>query len=739
MTRSDRLFGSIKHSLNFVIHHCSAPKARPIQPKTIEESSDEESTPNPDFPFAVAKCRNADANGSTPDGSECDDEMGKSNKFDYTNKKNTGIRLGQFIATQLDSEADKVKKSAERDITKARKQSVSSGTGSSDIPDYFVHHIDLKVPGKELGDDGFCMMADGLELALRKGTDQASLALEDINVLDNGLTTASLARLAPIIELAKHDLKTLDLTNNNISVVTDQEAAQWKVFLRAFRNCFKLRRLDLSGNVGLGARAMEIFANVHIREEAIAPLPPGGDASVYSLVSNQGGEEEEEYAGRLPADSDENSDAYGRSLSNARMLRKRCGLRSIPFITLSDVGMTDTGALWLSYVLEDHHYPNQLVDPLNATLPGSTIGTYQQDHSAQGIDWTSDAATLSKDGVLLLNRTESLRRQTMLDDHSILAASVIGEESVESVGEISQQGKRPMERRMSRATGRDRKASIRSIRTLDGGEHEATELESLRKKIQRHIIAECKVASVGLWCSSLRLLHCYRILMMVAPTNRRFYTGEALFSTPPAQPVAPVPIVQKPTTSIHPQDSPRKLSIDTAEAVAHGKTAPSSYAATLKPTSGVTHGEPELAITEVTNTPITPKMIFKSHRKGAFSEGIDLTPVTDKLNALVMRDTSPERFIRYQQRRVMATGLGHQAFRDVAVGCHLPKRLLDHIVRVVLSEAELDTMTEEQKGAVSSWGFERGTLLAEREWMRKDESSQVWMLLDSIKCLAYGQ
>ncbi|KAK5119762.1 hypothetical protein LTR85_007338 [Meristemomyces frigidus] len=733
MTQRDHTFGSFKERLKFAVHHCSTLKARPLPPKIIEETSDEETAPDPDFPFASPRHTVKKA-----DHGDCDDEMGKSNKFDYTNKNSTGISLGHFIAKQLDSEASKVQKNAERDIIKARKQSISSSTGSSDIPDSFVHQIDLKIPGKDLGDDGFGTLADGLEIALRKGTDQASLALEDVNLCDNGLTAASLARLAPIIELAKYDIKTLNLASNDIKVVTDEEAAQWEVFLRAFRSCFKLQRLDLSGNGGLGGRAMEIFAKVHIREEAISPIAPGGDASVYSLVSDQGGEDEDNREmDKLPAAGAEDGDTFGRSLSKARLLRKRSGLRSIPFITLRNIGLTDTGALWLSYVLEDHYYPNQLVDQLNATLHDSTIKAYQQGQGVHGIDWDGSAALLTKDGVLLLNRTESLRRQTLLDDdQSMLAESLVIEEPGESAEDVSHTLRRPVERRGSRAIVRDRRASVRSIRTVDGGEHEATELESLRKKIQRHIIAEVHGVSVDLWRSSLRLLHCARIFMYAAPTERTYYTGEALFSMPSAQTVA---VVQQPTPSLSPSHDQRKLSIDTAKAFAYAKAGRGSYAATLTATSGAAPGEPELAITEVTNTPTTPKMIFKAHRKGAFSEGTDLIPVTDKLNGLIMRDESPERFVRYQQRRVMATGLGRQAFRDTATGCHLPKKVMDYIISFVLKQAELDVMTEEQKGAVVAWGFNRSTLTVEREWMRKDESNQVWMLLDSIKCLAYAQ
>ena len=120
--------------------------------------------------------------------------MPKSNRFDYSKKKNTGVSLGQFIAKQLDGEADAVKRAAERAARKS--------TGAADGPDAdtsVTHHIDLKVPGKELGDDGLIVLCDGLEAALGKGTADASLALEDVDLTENGLTTAGLARFASVI------------------------------------------------------------------------------------------------------------------------------------------------------------------------------------------------------------------------------------------------------------------------------------------------------------------------------------------------------------------------------------------------------------------------------------------------------------------------------------------------------------------------------------------------------------
>ena len=96
--------------------------------------------------------------------------MGKSNKFDYTNRPSSGAKLGGIAGRDLDKEADKVQKDAEKQAAKARKQSSSSvvSSQSSSPGDAVIHHLDIKIPSKQLGDAGATAMADGLRKALAK-------------------------------------------------------------------------------------------------------------------------------------------------------------------------------------------------------------------------------------------------------------------------------------------------------------------------------------------------------------------------------------------------------------------------------------------------------------------------------------------------------------------------------------------------------------------------------------------
>ncbi len=52
--------------------------------------------------------------------------MGKSNKFDYSNRPNSGAKVGAIISTALQKEAEKLQKELDRHVQKARKHSAAS-------------------------------------------------------------------------------------------------------------------------------------------------------------------------------------------------------------------------------------------------------------------------------------------------------------------------------------------------------------------------------------------------------------------------------------------------------------------------------------------------------------------------------------------------------------------------------------------------------------------------------------
>lgn len=676
-----------------------------------------------------------------------DAKMGKSNKFDCTNRRNEGVDLGKSIGDAALKELGKTKKDAARHAGRARKVSSGSLTGG-DSEVTGVHFIDLVAPSKALGDDGVAAMVEGLHAAMKAGSSDASVTLEGLDLRDNALTTRALATLAPVIDLAQNELKTIVLCDNNITVTSDKEAREWETFLTAFKSCKKLRRLDLSGNPELGARALEIFSKVHSNEPKIDPIALGGDRSVYTLEETQESDDNKS----ATTDEDEGSLDY---MTSGVMLRRRCGLRSIPYISFQNIGINDTGALWLSHILEDHYYPNQLVNEINAAPATSSVEAYRQGAVEGGIDWSGYKGTLGKDGLALLTKTEIARKQTTHNDANSLIAGSPMATSIKSLPP----------RRHSRASIGDRRSSIRSIHTDDGGEHEISEVESIRKRIQRHIIEARGVKSVDLWKAALQVVTNSRKLAYIAPpaSRRREYAGPCLFrsdSDPEGREQRLESVANADSSeSTALKDNSDVTATDLSTATITRKTG-KSYAATLAELR--TPDGAEIALTEVTNTPATPKRMFTAHRKGAFSEGSDLQSLSERLSTVKMQvvDRSPERFLEWQKEKQERESF---QYRDTTIACQLPQSAFDRVLAFTLStsddvagwslgaEGEVvcaqdgapvdwpgkNLLSRKQQREAFEWGQDSESLVKERKWAGMADSGQQLLLLDAIGCLAY--
>jgi hypothetical protein len=679
-------------------------------------------------------------------------DMGKSNKFDCTNRRNEGIDLGKSIGDAALKELSKTKKDAARQAGRARKTSTGSLTGG-DNEINGVHFIDLIAPSKALTDDGVAAMAEGLHAAMKAGDNNASVTLEGLNLRDNGLTTRALATLAPVIDLAQNELKTIVLSDNNITVASDTEARDWETFLNAFKSCKTLRRLDLSGNPELGARALEIFSKVHCNEPTIDPIALGGDRSVYTLSETQDIEDTRS----VTADEDEGSFDY---MTSGVMLRRRCGLRSIPYISFQNTGINDTGALWLSYVLEDHYYPNQLINKINAAPATSSIDAYRQGAVEGGVDWSGNKRSLGNYGLSLLTKTEIARQQITLNDTNSLVAGSPISASIKSL----------QPRRHSRASIGVRRSSIRSIHAEDCGEHELSEVESIRKRTQRHIMEDRGVISVDLWKAALQIVIISRKLAYIAPpaSRRREYAGPSLFRRESVSNQVPDGRDQRldsvasaiPTGSADVKGNPDGTETDPLATSTITRKTGKSYADTLADPR--INDRASTAITEVTNSPATPKRMFTAHRKGAFSEGSDLQSLSERLSNVKMQvaDHRPERFLEWQKEKQEREG---SKYRDTVTACQLPLPAFDRILAFTLATpdvaarwglgAEGEVVCAEDgtqidwpgKGLLSlkqqreafEWGQDSESLVKERKWAKKADSGQQLLLLDAIGCLAY--
>jgi hypothetical protein len=289
----------------------------------------------------------------------------------------------------------------------------------------------------------------------------------------------------------------------------------------------------------------------------------------------------------------------------------------------------------------------------------------------------------------------------------------------------------------------------------------------MRKRIQRHIIEDRGIGSVELWKAALQIVATSRKLAYIAApaARRREYAGPCLFRNESVD---------------EESQAGRDQRLDSvAEIDPSGSTSPNEVtASTISPTATITHksgksyaatladirtgARTETAITEVTNTPTTPKRTFKAHRKGAFSEGSDLQSLSERLSNVKMQNEEhiSEKFLEWQQEKQQREDF---KYRDTATACHLPLSAFDRILAFTLATPEAvstwsldveggvvaaqdgsqikwpgtDLLSRKQQREAYEWGQNSESLAKERKWAGMADSGQQLLLLDAIGCLAY--
>jgi len=230
--------------------------------------------------------------------------------------------------------------------------------------------LELSLQGKNLTDEGLRAVAAGLEEALRLEDGSSSHRLIELNLSNNSLTIESLAALSTVISLAAYDIRDLDLSHNNIRVTTKGEATKWEEFLNSFRYCRVLRRIDLSDSDLSGSVAFEVLTRVYFKHSPVDPTDLESPEDWYITTElpvddNVSPSTKRKQLLDLSKLSISKADEHSiATLSAGTVLKRRCGLRSVPYIILSHTNMDDAGALHLSYILSQHYFPQQLMSPL---------------------------------------------------------------------------------------------------------------------------------------------------------------------------------------------------------------------------------------------------------------------------------------------------------------------------------------------------------------------------------------
>src|SRR5690606_1898721 len=105
-------------------------------------------------------------------------------------------------------------------------------------------HVELLIPGRSLEDEGLQLVCEGLLQSIQSG----GTILDELILSENALTAKSLEALTKIVKEAATTLKTLDVSKNNISVITDEEVEHWHKFLVGLSAVQGIRKVNFSGN-----------------------------------------------------------------------------------------------------------------------------------------------------------------------------------------------------------------------------------------------------------------------------------------------------------------------------------------------------------------------------------------------------------------------------------------------------------------------------------------------------------
>lgn len=361
------------------------------------------------------------------------------------------------------------------------------------------------------------------------------------------------------------------------------------------------------------------------------------------------------------------------------MYATTCGLRSVPYIVLSNSEMTEAGALHLSYILEIHHAPERLltrVPHAKAGAPTQQLLSYDETQ-CWGIIYLPNPL-LGSAGRKVLELAEKMR-----DGYLDYTAEDLPEQS-NTISVSTNQLRRTYKAHAGLGAGAyDRRCrSTASTGLSDQEGHDdlvGGELGRARTRIQGNLLQHAGFQSNDLWRAAFKMLSLGR---EIRPQTR---------NEPPIRPLAPktkAPIV-------------RTLKIP---------------GITTKPLKTLT----PLTLQRDPNQPISPWTTQFPKKSGSLpSSPIIITPTPPTPKTPVVSTPLPTKTAIYRTK----------------LPCGLPEYVWRRIIGLAAGADGI--MSESQQRSVLQWAMDRGTLRQERESLGLRASAQCWKVLEATGCLAY--
>ncbi|EED17415.1 conserved hypothetical protein [Talaromyces stipitatus ATCC 10500] len=315
-------------------------------------------------------------------------------RLNYTSRKISGVKAGLAVKKDLNKRIPSTPNFRVRDPV-----------------------LEIDISGKELTDDGFNEFILDLRIALQSASPeypQGINKLQELHLKGNQLTVNALVELAKIIQLSSRDLKELDVSNNDISIITISDAQKWKYFLQSFSQCCVLKKIDFSGN-SLGARGIEILARVYIRSEldfVETVVDSEEDEHLNDLeleeTTQRGEHAVVSQATKEVSRRSQTSPSKAHTYTDAEFRRYACtrGLRSVPYLILQDVSMTNGAIIHLAEMIRMHRTPETLLPFLPG---GKPLNLPPSEYGAGGIYWLPNDG-ISELSVRLMKLMEQMQR-----------------------------------------------------------------------------------------------------------------------------------------------------------------------------------------------------------------------------------------------------------------------------------------------------------------------------------------
>lgn len=382
------------------------------------------------------------------------------------------------------------------------------------------------------------------------------------------------------------------------------------------------------------------------------------------------------------------------------------GLRSIPYLIFSNTDITDSGALFLSYVLPLHHTPQLLMPhfpPPKAGPQAETLETYYET-SCRGVVYRPNEQINSLLSTRVLELAEGMR-----EGHSV---KIIKPEL--NPWKLSpKKGKDPLNFTMGEMCTPPL----------------ARDLERARHKIQGSILNAGGLHCVALWSAALKVMVLSRLFL--------FDRGAAPYQFPRKTPAKRIPLlVTVPSYLNGPGNKgmhspPRKMSSGFLRCEEPGSSpavdgrALSHALASLSPTSE----RPQ-------RVRGAPAQLAKCRAEASGPEGTVAPDPTategGNSSAVKGREVDEAKGVKCMNGSEKTNG-------QSAVKRKLPGGLPEPIwAKIIAMSADPEgLLSDNQLGNMSKWAKAQNTLELERELSGKLKSAQIWRILENTGCLAY--